>query len=48
MDSTSVFRFMAAYRKLCPTINDEVPIEVFASKMGWDLDRTERVALWLD
>lgn len=44
----TVDAFMRLYRELCPTVNDEVPISEFATRLGWDLECTENVALWLD
>ena len=40
--------FMRLYRELCPTVNDEVPIEEFARKLGWPVEKTHSVAMWLD
>ena len=46
MPSTTVARFMAVYDELCPTVDDEVPVEVFAERLVWPLDSVLRVAEW--
>lgn len=40
--------FMRVYRELCPTVDDEVPIEDFAARLRWSIERTRTVAEWLD
>jgi hypothetical protein len=35
---------MAAYRELCPTVNDEVPVETFARHLNWTIDKTVALA----
>jgi hypothetical protein len=47
-DSAEIDTFMRLYRQLCPTANDEVTVEEFARQLGWPVERTRRVALWLD
>ena len=44
MPSTMVARFMAGYRELCPTVDDEVPVEVFAERLVWPLGSVLTVA----
>lgn len=44
--SAAVHRFMTLYRELCPTGEDEAPIELFAQGLGWPLESVERVAEW--
>ena len=47
-NAVSVDNFLRVYRALCPTVDDEVPVGMFAERLGWDLDRTRAVAEWLD
>lgn len=47
-DSAEIDTFMRLYRQLCPTANDEVAVEDFARQLGWPVEHTRRVALWLD
>ena len=47
MPSTTIARFMAVYVELCPTVDDEeVPVEVFAERLGWPLASVLTVADW--
>lgn len=46
MLSTTVARFMTVYDELCPTVDDEVPIEVFAERLVWPLGSVLTVAEW--
>jgi hypothetical protein len=46
MPSTTVARFMAVYDELCPTVDDEVPVEVFAKRLIWPLGSVLTVAEW--
>jgi len=46
MLSTTISRFMKVYKQLCPTAEDEVPVEVFAERLGWPLDTVRTVAEW--
>lgn len=46
MPSTTVARFMAVYDELCPTVDDEVPVEVFAERLVWPLGSVLTVAEW--
>lgn len=46
MPSTMIARFMAVYRELCPSVDDEVPVEVFAERLGWPLGSVLTVAEW--
>lgn len=46
MLSTTIARFMTVYSELCPTVDDEVLVEVFAERLGWSLDSVLTVAEW--
>jgi hypothetical protein len=46
--SADVHTFMRLYRQLCPTVNDEVSIDEFARQLGWTIEKTHALALWLD
>lgn len=46
MPSATIARFMAVYDELCPTVDDEVPVEVFAERLGWPLSSVLTVAEW--
>lgn len=46
MPSITVARFMAVYDELCPTVDDEVPVEVFAERLVWPLGSVLAVAEW--
>lgn len=46
MLSTTIARFMAVNRELCPTVDDEVPVEVFAECLAWPLGSVLTVAEW--
>lgn len=46
MLSTTIARFMAVYSELCPTVDDEVPVEVFAERLGWPVGSVLTVAEW--
>jgi hypothetical protein len=46
MSSTTIGRFMRTYNELCPTVEDEVPVEVFAERLGWPLESVLVVAEW--
>lgn len=46
MPSTTIAWFMAVYEELCPTVDDEVPVEVFAERWAWPLAAVLRVAEW--
>lgn len=46
MPSTAIARFMAVYNELCPTVDDEVPVEVFAEHLRWPLASVLTVAEW--
>lgn len=46
MPTPTINRFMAAYKELCPTIDDEVRVEIFADRLGWPLDSVLAVAEW--
>ena len=46
MPSATIARFMAIYNELCPTVDDEVPVEVFAERLGWPLSSVLTVAEW--
>lgn len=46
MPSTTIARFMAVYHALCPTVDDEVPVEVFAEHLRWPLTAVLTVAEW--
>ena len=43
-----VHTFMSLYHRLCPTVNDEVSIHEFARQLGWPIQKTHAMALWLD
>lgn len=47
-DSSEVHAFMLLYRRLCPTVYDEVTLEEFSRQLGWSHEQTLRVAMWLD
>ena len=46
MLSTTIARFMAVYDELCPTVDDEVPVGVFAEHLRWPLSSVLTVAEW--
>lgn len=46
MPSATIARFMAVYDELCPTVDDEVPVEAFAERLGWPLSSVLTVAEW--
>jgi len=47
-DGGLIDEFLNVYRRLCPTVNDDVSIQTFAQHLGWSIDETRKVALWLD
>jgi hypothetical protein len=48
ISAVTVEAFMKVYRELCPTVDDEVPIKNFATRLRWSIERTRTVAEWLD
>lgn len=42
MPLATIARFMAVYEQLCPTVDDEVRVEVFAERLGWPLSSVLR------
>lgn len=48
INGSDVVTFLGLYRRVCPTVNDEVSVEEFADMVGWTVEKTETVALWLD
>lgn len=46
MSSVTIGRFMAIYNELCPTGDDEAPVEVFVDRLCWPLDQVLAVAEW--
>jgi hypothetical protein len=36
--------FMNVYRDLCPHYDSEVPVEMFAQRLGWPVARVQEVA----
>ena len=46
MPSATIARFMAVYDELCPTVDDEVRVEVFAERLDWPLSSVLTVAEW--
>jgi hypothetical protein len=46
MLSTPIARFMVVYNELCPTVDDEVPVEVIAEHLRWPLGSVLTVAEW--
>jgi len=48
ISAATVFAFMKVYREMCPTGDDEVPVTLFAARLGWSVERTQAVAEWLD
>ena len=46
MPTTTIARFMAAYNELCPTVDDDVPVEVFAEHLSCPVASVLTVAEW--